>query len=56
MIPAVLDAADVIVHPADLDMDFLSLTNVERRILIDWELDPVSASTFAGRAAAVLSP
>lgn len=49
---AVLAKADVIIHPAAIDLDSLGLSGVKREILIDWELDPTSATTFAGRVAA----
>jgi DNA-binding GntR family transcriptional regulator len=49
---AAFDNVDVIIHPAAIDLDKAGIRSPAREIRIDWELDPVSASTFAGRAAA----
>ena len=45
------EAVDVIIHPAAVDLDSVGLMGVGREIMIDWELDPGSAATFAGRVA-----
>lgn len=48
------DDVDVIIHPASIDLEKFDVSETARRIRIEWELDPVSASTFAGRAAAFI--
>ncbi|HSF86675.1 MAG TPA: GntR family transcriptional regulator [Acidimicrobiia bacterium] len=52
--PAPFDGVGVVVHPAAMDLDANDLASVPRTIVIDWDLDPASASTFAGRVAAAL--
>lgn len=42
---------DVLVHPGAITIDANLLAGVRREIVIDWELDPGSAATFAGRVA-----
>ncbi len=47
------EGVDVAIHPAAMELDPADLLGVEKVIVIDWELDPRSASTFADRVAAV---
>lgn len=49
-----LDGVDVIVYPVAMDLHDYDLTDVPRSIVIDWDLDPASAATFAGRVAAAM--
>ena len=49
---APFDGVDVIIHPGAIDLSEMELHDVHRVIVIDWELDPGSASTFAGRVSA----
>jgi DNA-binding transcriptional regulator YhcF (GntR family) len=51
--PEALVGLDVIVHPAAIDLDSIGVNDLTQKILIDWEIDPGSASTFAGRVASV---
>ena len=50
--PDAFDGVDVIVHPVAMELDDCDLAGVPRSIVIDWDLDPASAATFAGRVAA----
>lgn len=47
-----LAGVDVLIHPSAMDLSGIDLAGVSRRIEIEWELDPASAATFAGRVAA----
>lgn len=51
---APFDGIDVLVHPGAITIDPETLAGVRREIVIDWELDPGSAATFAGRVAATM--
>ncbi len=42
---------DVVVHPAAIDLETLGVDPSVQTVLIDWEIDPASAATFAGRVA-----
>jgi DNA-binding transcriptional regulator YhcF (GntR family) len=42
---------DVVVHPGAIDLSALEVGEPGRKIVIDWELDPTSAATFASRVA-----
>lgn len=46
------EEVDVVIHPSSVDLADYGLEDNRREIRIEWELDPVSASTFAGRAQA----
>ena len=46
------EGADVVIHPGAIDLSGYDTSAVRREIVIDWELDPTSAATFAGRVAA----
>jgi hypothetical protein len=50
--PASIEGVDVIVQPVAMDLAPYDFSGVRQTIVIDWELDPVSAATFAGRVAA----
>lgn len=52
--PDAFDGLDVVVHPAAIDLDSLGVDGSIQTVLIDWEIDPASASTFAGRVASLL--
>lgn len=52
--PDALAELDVVVHPAAIDVDSIGASGDTRTILVDWELDPASAATFAGRISARL--
>jgi hypothetical protein len=43
---------DVVIHPSAMDLSGFDIDDVQREIVITWELDPASAATFAGRVAA----
>ncbi|NOY57018.1 MAG: GntR family transcriptional regulator [Actinobacteria bacterium] len=49
---APFEGVDVLVHPGAIAIDGDLLVGVRKEIVIDWELDPGSAATFAGRVAA----
>jgi len=51
---AAFDDVDVIVYPVAMKLDDYQLQDVPRAIVIDWDLDPASAATFAGRVAAAM--
>ena len=44
-----LEGVDVVVHPSAIDLAEADLAGVRRVIVIEWELDPGSAATFASR-------
>lgn len=46
------EGVDVVIHPIALDSDEADFSAVQQVIVIEWELDPRSAATFASRIAA----
>ena len=51
---APFEGVDVLVHPWAIAIGADLLARIRREVVIDWELDPGSAATFAGRIAVAM--